>query len=71
MGFIKPTHEKPYIDLNGPQGNAFFILGTASKLAKKLGLDEQAIIKEMKAEDYDNLLIVFNKHFGDYMDLMR
>lgn len=71
MGFIEPTHEKPYIDLNGPQGNAFFILGTASKLAKKMGLDEPAIMKEMEGSDYENLLNVFNKHFGEVMDLMR
>ena len=31
------------IDLTGPQGNAFFLLGTASKLGRQLGWDRDEI----------------------------
>ena len=62
---------KQVIDLAGPQGNAFFLLGTASKLAKQLNLDAEAITEEMTKRDYDGLVETFDKHFGDYVDLQR
>lgn len=62
---------KQQIDLNSPEGNAFFLLGTASKLAKQLGLDEEAILKDMQSSDYEHLIQVFDKHFGDFIDLAR
>lgn len=59
------------IDLTGPQGNAFFLLGMAQKLAKKLGLDDKEIMDEMKSGDYENLLQVFDKNFGMFVTLYR
>lgn len=59
------------IDLTGPQGNAFFLLGYASKLAKQLGKDPKPILAHMKSGNYDNLVNVFDKEFGDYVDLYR
>lgn len=59
------------IDLTGPQGNAFFLLGTAKKLAKQLGLNGKEIMEEMKSSDYENLLQVFDKYFGDFVTLYR
>ena len=59
------------IDLTGPQGNAYYILGTASNLAKQLGLDGAKILSEMKGGDYENLLQVFEKYFGEYVTLYR
>ena len=59
------------IDLTGPQGNAYFLLGTASNLAKQLGLDGTKILSEMKSGDYENLLQVFEKYFGEYVTLYR
>ena len=59
------------IDLTGPQGNAFFLLGTASKLAKQLEFDSDAILKEMRESDYENLVEVFDSYFGDYVTLYR
>ena len=35
------------IDLTGPDGNAFVLIGTAGNLAKQLGLDGKAIRTEM------------------------
>jgi hypothetical protein len=59
------------IDLSGPQGNAFFLLGTASNLAKQLGLDGKEIQAEMMKGDYENLLQVFDSYFGDFVVLYR
>jgi hypothetical protein len=59
------------IDLTGPQGNAFYLLGTAKKLANQLGLDGDEILNEMKSGDYENLLQVFDKNFGMFVTLYR
>tara|TARA_R110001592_G_scaffold87117_4_gene257271 strand:- start:37932 stop:38147 length:216 start_codon:yes stop_codon:yes gene_type:complete len=57
------------IDLTGPDGNAFYLLGTARNLAKKLGLDSDKILSEMKSGDYHYLIKVFDKYFGNYVTL--
>jgi hypothetical protein len=59
------------IDLTGPNGNAFYLLGTARKLSKQLGLDSEAIQTEMMSGNYENLLKVFDKHFGHFVTLYR
>jgi hypothetical protein len=59
------------IDLTGPDGNAFVLIGTAGNLAKQLGLDSKAIRTEMMAGDYENLVNVFDKHFGNFVTLYR
>ena len=59
------------IDLTGPQGNAFFLLANANKLAKQLGLNPFLILEEMKSGDYEHLIEVFDKYFGDYVVLER
>jgi hypothetical protein len=61
----------PVIDLTGPQGNAFFLLGQAERYARDLGLDSDQIINEMKLGDYENLVQVFDRYFGDYVILER
>ena len=59
------------IDLTGPDGNAFVLIGTATKLARQLGLDGKAIQKEMMAGDYESLVNTFDKHFGHFVTLYR
>ena len=59
------------IDLTGPDGNAFVLLGYAGQFAKQLDLDGAAICTEMMSGDYENLVAVFDKHFGDYVTLYR
>lgn len=71
---IKPIKEKSQafeIDLTGPQGNAYFLLGTAMKLARQLGLPSEEILEDMKSADYEHLVKVFDKHFGEYVILYR
>ena len=59
------------IDLTGPQGNAFFLLGTAKNHAKQLDLDGNEIMKEMMRRDYENLVQTFDKYFGSFVTLYR
>lgn len=59
------------IDLTGPQGNAFYLLGTAQQLCRQLGLDGNKIIDEMKTGDYENLIQVFDSYFGNFVVLER
>ena len=57
------------IELNGPNGNAFFLLGSANRFARQLDLDAAAITAEMKEGDYKHLVETFHKHFGLCVDL--
>ena len=59
------------IDLTGPQGNAFCLMGYAEDYAKHLGRDAEAILKRMKSGDYENLVAVFEEEFGDFVTLYR
>ena len=59
------------IDLTGPDGNAFMLIGRASNLAKQLGLDKAKIQAEMMSGDYEHLVATFDKHFGHFVTLYR
>jgi hypothetical protein len=59
------------IDLTGPDGNAFVLLGRARRFARQLGLDENKIHGEMTSGDYENLIQVFDKYFGHFVTLYR
>lgn len=68
--------EKRVIDLAGPEGNAFVLLGLAKQYAKQLHEAAEcpapeAVLAEMQSGDYEHLIEVFDKYFGDYVDLMR
>ena len=69
---IKPKKVgKPVINLSGTQGNAYNLLGIAEQLCKKLQMEFEPIESEMTSGDYENLIQVFDKHFGYYVDLQR
>ena len=59
------------IDLTGPDGNAFVLIGYAKRLARQLDLDGKKIADEMMSGDYENLLKIFDKHFGEFVTLYR
>jgi hypothetical protein len=59
------------IDITGPDGNAFALMSYAKTFAKQLGMDSNPIIKEMMSGDYENLLEVFDKNFGEFVILER
>jgi hypothetical protein len=70
---IKSKKEKSgiEIDLTGPQGNAFYLIGAAGNLAKQLGLDGKLIQTEMMSDNYENLVNVFDKYFGNFVTLYK
>ena len=59
------------IDLTGPDGNAFALMGYARRLARQIGIDPKPIIEEMMSGNYENLLEVFDRNFGDFVILER
>lgn len=59
--------EKPTLELSGQDGNAFMIMGLASRTAKRSGWNKARIdqyLKEAKRGDYDHLLRVTMKWFN-------
>ena len=71
---IKKKERSEYaltLDLDGPAGNAFVLLGHAKQLADQLDHDVEAILRQMQSGDYENLVAVFEKYFGDYVLLLR
>lgn len=71
---IKPRKslpKRPVIDLSGPQGNAFALLGLAKQYAKQLDLPIDDIRKEMMSGNYEHLVEVFDKYFGEFVDIYR
>jgi hypothetical protein len=66
------------IDLTGPDGNVFFLIGQVRKLSELLNtrrganyLDPKAIINDMMSADYEHAVQVFEKHFGTIVILYR
>ena len=62
------------IDLTGPQGNAFFLIGTARRMGKEVGMSAEYIddmVDRMRSGDYENLIKVFDDEFGSVVTLLR
>ena len=59
------------IDLTGPDGNVFVLMGRAMQYARQLDLDGDKIINEMQSSDYENAVQVFDKYFGSFVTLLR
>lgn len=62
---------KPTIDLRGPGGNAFVLMGFARRWAKQKGLNWELIEQDMMSSDYEHLLSVIEKHFDEDVILIR
>ena len=66
--------KKIEIDLRGEHGNAMYLIGLVGTLGSKMGWSGEAIsmVKGlMIMGDYENLLKVFDHHFGDLVILYR
>tara|TARA_B110000881_G_scaffold215805_1_gene230390 strand:- start:1194 stop:1448 length:255 start_codon:yes stop_codon:yes gene_type:complete len=67
--------EQPVIDLTGPGGNAYALLGMAKGLHHKhcddIGMpkDFEVIEREMISSGYENLVRTFDSYFGDFVIL--
>ena len=72
MAIKKKTESREIvIDLTGPDGNVFVLLGRAMQYAKQLDLDGDEIINEMQSSDYENAVQVFDKYFGSFVTLLK
>jgi len=67
---IKKEHEVPTIDLTGPDGNVFFLIGTARRWAKQMGKNPGPIVDKMMSSDYKNAVAVFEIEFGNICKLI-
>lgn len=66
MAKTQATEDKPVLKLSGNEGNAFALLGLASKAAKKAGWSKErtdTVLAEAKKDDYDHLLATLMEHF--------
>jgi hypothetical protein len=62
------------IDLTGPDGNAFVLMGMAKNFGRQLGWDSgkcQDLVNEMMEGDYEHLVQVFDREFGHFVILYR
>lgn len=87
MAILEKTNSsKMSLDLTGPEGNAYVLLGTAQRLYKQLvrigvtrpfekpdggHYTDKEVLGEMKSGDYEHLVETFDKFFGDFVDLYR
>lgn len=67
----RPKKTKIEIDLLGPEGNAFALLGIAKDLCHKTGIEWESVKNEMTSGDYENLLQVMEHYFGDLIIMYR
>jgi hypothetical protein len=67
----KKQTNKIEIDLTGPQGNAFALLGIARDLCLKTRLDWNVVHKEMTSSDYEHLIQTLDNYFGEIITMYR
>lgn len=62
------------IDLTGPDGNAYALMGYARSFGKQLGWERtkiQDLMNEMMDGNYEQLLETFDREFGEFVILER
>ena len=74
MAILKQLPDaKRVIDLRGPEGNAYWLLGFVAQNGKELDYSKEEIKEiqdKMMSGDYENLVKVFDEHFGDLVDVV-
>jgi len=68
---IEEKESKLEIDLTGPDGNVFYLIGQGGRLCKQLGLNSEMFTRRMMSGDYENALATFEEYFGEYVILYR
>ena len=65
-------YSKIELDLNGPDGNVFCVIGTAVNVAKQIGYSTEEL-KEFRtkcmSQSYGKTLVDVDRLFGDFIDL--
>lgn len=72
MPVIKPP-SRPTLDLNGPDGNAYVLLGYAKSAGRNLGWSSEEsskVLEDMKSSNYEHLVKVFLNHFNDHFNVV-
>jgi hypothetical protein len=59
------------IDLTGPDGNVFNLIGVGGNFCKQLGLDVKEFQTRMTSGNYENAVNVFEEYFGSFVILYR
>lgn len=62
------------LDLTGPDGNAFRLIGVAKRLGRELGYSDrkvEGIVKKMTDGNYESLVQTFEAVFGQHVTLYR
>ena len=67
----KQATKEIVIDLTGPDGNAYNLLGLAKRLNIGLGLNDDGLLERMMSGNYENLIQEFDKAFGHIVILER
>ena len=70
----KQPKKEIIIDLTGPDGNVFALMAYAKRFARQLGYskeDQDQLLELMTSGDYENLVGVFDDHFGSFVILER
>ena len=65
------SNGKIEIDLTGPDGNAFAILGLAKRLCREFDIPFKPLMEKMTSGDYENLIKVFDDKFGSFVTMYR
>ena len=70
----KNVNAEIVIDLSGPAGNAYALIGQAQRFARNLAYtreETEEMVNDMMASDYEHLVEIFDKHFGYVVILER
>lgn len=70
---VSQNDSTPVINLGGPEGNAFALIGQARRWAKDLDYKENDVdelVKDMTSSDYKYLVKVFDFHFGNHCTII-
>ena len=74
MAILERQERRTVIDLTGPQGNAFYLLGFAANLMRELEFtpeEAEGVRDDMRSSDYEHLITRFDYYFGEFVDLER
>ena len=58
-----------YVNLNGPDGNAFVLIGMVYKICEEIDRNPNRIVRDMKSGDYDNLVEVFKRELEGHVEV--
>ena len=59
------------IDLTGPDGNVFVLMGQAKSFARQLGYNSKEITDDMMSSNYEHAVAVFEKWFGNFCIVLK